>query len=64
MMTLRVLFTPGDMNVYYMVVNFAAFTTVMILNITCLCMMSSYLEKTKKAINKFFRMERYAIQDI
>ncbi|XP_004696178.1 microfibrillar-associated protein 3-like [Echinops telfairi] len=55
--TLRVIFTSGDMGVYYMVVCLVAFTIVMVLNITRLCMMSSHLKKTEKAINEFFRTE-------
>ncbi|XP_032989547.1 microfibrillar-associated protein 3-like isoform X2 [Rhinolophus ferrumequinum] len=55
--TLRVVFTSGDMGVYYMVVCLVAFTIVMVLNITRLCMMSSHLKKTEKAINEFFRTE-------
>ncbi|XP_019521045.1 PREDICTED: microfibrillar-associated protein 3-like isoform X1 [Hipposideros armiger] len=55
--TLRVIFTSGDMGVYYMVVCLVAFTVVMVLNITRLCMMSSHLKKTEKAINEFFRTE-------
>ncbi|XP_053441576.1 microfibrillar-associated protein 3-like isoform X2 [Nycticebus coucang] len=55
--TLRVVFTSGDMGVYYMVVCLVAFTIVMVLNVTRLCMMSSHLKKTEKAINEFFRTE-------
>ncbi|CAM4547759.1 microfibrillar-associated protein 3-like isoform X1 [Lepidochelys kempii] len=55
--TLRVVFTSGDMGIYYMIVCLVAFTIVMILNITRLCMMSSHLKKTEKAINEFFRTE-------
>nr|XP_034969124.1 microfibrillar-associated protein 3-like isoform X4 [Zootoca vivipara] len=55
--TLRVVFTSGDMGVYYMIVCLVAFTIVLILNITRLCMMSSHLKKTEKAINDFFRTE-------
>ncbi|XP_069349409.1 microfibrillar-associated protein 3-like [Eulemur rufifrons] len=55
--TLRVIFTSGDMGVYYMVVCLVAFTVVMVLNVTRLCMMSSHLKKTEKAINEFFRTE-------
>ncbi|XP_059361828.1 microfibrillar-associated protein 3-like [Carassius carassius] len=55
--TLRVVFTNGDMGVYYMVVCLVTFTIIMILNITRLCMMSSHLKKTEKAINDFFRTE-------
>ncbi|XP_064423066.1 microfibril-associated glycoprotein 3 [Latimeria chalumnae] len=55
--TLRVIFTSGDMGIYYMIVCLIAFTIVLILNITRLCMMSSHLRKTEKAINEFFRTE-------
>uniref|UniRef100_F6PP60 Microfibrillar-associated protein 3-like n=1 Tax=Monodelphis domestica TaxID=13616 RepID=F6PP60_MONDO len=55
--TLRVIFTSGDMGIYYMIVCLVAFTIVMVLNITRLCMMSSHLKKTEKAINEFFRTE-------
>uniref|UniRef100_H3A839 Microfibril associated protein 3 like n=3 Tax=Latimeria chalumnae TaxID=7897 RepID=H3A839_LATCH len=55
--TLRVIFTSGDMGIYYMIVCLIAFTIVMVLNITRLCMMSSHLKKTEKAINEFFRTE-------
>ncbi|OWK01241.1 MFAP3L [Cervus elaphus hippelaphus] len=55
--TLRVVFTSGDMGVYYMVVCLAAFAVVLVLNIPRLCMMSSHLKKTEKAINEFFRTE-------
>lgn len=55
--TLRVVFTNGDMGVYYMVVCLVTFTIIMIMNITRLCMMSSHLKKTEKVINEFFRTE-------
>ncbi|XP_061440055.1 microfibrillar-associated protein 3-like isoform X2 [Rhineura floridana] len=55
--TLRVIFMSGDMGIYYMIVCLVAFTIVLILNITRLCMMSSHLKKTEKAINEFFRTE-------
>ncbi|XP_056614180.1 microfibrillar-associated protein 3-like [Triplophysa dalaica] len=55
--TLRVVLSNGDMGVYYMVVCLVTFTIIMILNITRLCMMSSHLKKTEKAINEFFRTE-------
>ncbi|XP_072480022.1 microfibrillar-associated protein 3-like isoform X3 [Notamacropus eugenii] len=45
------------MGIYYMIVCLVAFTIVMVLNITRLCMMSSHLKKTEKAINEFFRTE-------
>ncbi|XP_029311253.1 microfibrillar-associated protein 3-like isoform X2 [Cottoperca gobio] len=55
--TLRVVITKGDMGVYYMVVCLVTFTIIMALNVTRLCMMSSHLKKTEKAINEFFRTE-------
>ncbi|NWR54506.1 MFAP3 protein, partial [Bucorvus abyssinicus] len=55
--TLRVIFTSGDMSIYYMTVCLVAFAITLILNITRLCMMSSHLRKTEKAINEFFRTE-------
>ncbi|XP_073424007.1 microfibril-associated glycoprotein 3 [Dendrobates tinctorius] len=55
--TLRVTFTSGDMGIYYMIVCLVTFTITLILNITRLCMMSSHLRKTEKAINEFFRTE-------
>ncbi|XP_019361645.1 PREDICTED: microfibril-associated glycoprotein 3 [Gavialis gangeticus] len=55
--TLRVIFTSGDMSIYYMIVCLVAFAITLVLNITRLCMMSSHLRKTEKAINEFFRTE-------
>lgn len=55
--TLRVIFTSGDMSIYYMVVCLIAFTITLILNVTRLCLMSTHLRKTEKAINEFFRTE-------
>ncbi|KAK3546032.1 hypothetical protein QTP70_019947 [Hemibagrus guttatus] len=55
--TVRVVFTNGDMGVYYVVVCLVTFTIIMVLNVTRLCMMSSHLKKTEKAINEFFRTE-------
>lgn len=45
------------MSIYYMIVCLVAFAITLILNITRLCMMSSHLRKTEKAINEFFRTE-------
>nr|XP_045007942.1 microfibril-associated glycoprotein 3 [Jaculus jaculus]XP_045007943.1 microfibril-associated glycoprotein 3 [Jaculus jaculus]XP_045007944.1 microfibril-associated glycoprotein 3 [Jaculus jaculus] len=55
--TLRVIFTSGDMSIYYVVVCLIAFTITLILNVTRLCLMSTHLRKTEKAINEFFRTE-------
>ncbi|KAJ8390304.1 hypothetical protein AAFF_G00108730 [Aldrovandia affinis] len=55
--TLRVVFTSDDMGIYYMIVCLVTFTIIMVMNVTRLCMMSSHLKKTEKAINDFFRTE-------
>lgn len=55
--TVRVVFTHGDMGVYYVAVCLATFSIIMALNVTRLCMMSSHLKKTEQAINEFFRTE-------
>ncbi|XP_038831895.1 microfibrillar-associated protein 3-like [Salvelinus namaycush] len=55
--TMRVVLHSGDLGAYYVVVCLVTFTIIMILNITRLCMMSSHLKKTEKAINDFFRTE-------
>ncbi|KAI1888271.1 hypothetical protein AGOR_G00183300 [Albula goreensis] len=55
--TLRVVFTNDNMGIYYMIVCLVTFTIIMVLNVTRLCMMSSHLKKTEKAINEFFRTE-------
>ncbi|XP_023681196.1 microfibrillar-associated protein 3-like [Paramormyrops kingsleyae] len=55
--TLRVVFISGDMGLYYMIVCLVTFTIIMTLNVARLCMMSSHLKKTEKAINEFFRTE-------
>ncbi|MBN3296244.1 microfibril-associated glycoprotein 3 [Amia ocellicauda] len=55
--TLRVAYTHSGLGFYYVIVCLVAFTITMILNITRLCMVSSHLRKTEKAINEFFRTE-------
>ncbi|XP_034764594.2 microfibril-associated glycoprotein 3-like [Acipenser ruthenus] len=55
--TLRVISTHGVMGLYYVIVCLVAFTIVMVLNVTRLCMISSHLRKTEQAINDFFRTE-------
>ncbi|CAB1351500.1 unnamed protein product [Coregonus sp. 'balchen'] len=55
--TMRVVLHNGDLGAYYVIVCLVTFTIIMILNITRLCMMSSHLKKTEKAINDFFRTE-------
>ncbi|XP_071020312.1 microfibrillar-associated protein 3-like [Oncorhynchus clarkii lewisi] len=55
--TMRVVLHSGDLGAYYVIVCLVTFTIIMILNITRLCMMSSHLKKTEKAINDFFRTE-------
>ncbi|XP_012585445.1 PREDICTED: microfibril-associated glycoprotein 3, partial [Condylura cristata] len=55
--TLRVVVTTGDMSTYYVAVCLAAFAVTLALNVARLCLMSSHLRKTEKAINEFFRTE-------
>ncbi|KPP63368.1 microfibril-associated glycoprotein 3-like [Scleropages formosus] len=55
--TLRVAYTHSGLGMYYVIVCLVAFTITMILNVTRLCMVSSHLRKTEKAINEFFRTE-------
>nr|XP_015205320.1 PREDICTED: microfibril-associated glycoprotein 3 isoform X1 [Lepisosteus oculatus] len=55
--TLRVAYTYSGLGLYYVIVCLVAFTIIMVLNITRLCMVSSHLRKTEKAINEFFRTE-------
>ncbi|XP_034148973.1 microfibrillar-associated protein 3-like isoform X2 [Esox lucius] len=54
---LRVAYTNSGLGLYYVIVCLIAFTITMILNVTRLCMVSSHLKKTEKAINEFFRTE-------
>ncbi|KAL2095201.1 hypothetical protein ACEWY4_009920 [Coilia grayii] len=55
--TLRVAYTYSGLGLYYVIVCLVAFTVTMILNITRLCMVSTHLKKTERAINEFFRTE-------
>lgn len=55
--TLRVAHTDSGLGVYYVIVCLVAFTITMILNVARLCMVSSHLKETEKAINEFFRTE-------
>ncbi|XP_023700675.1 microfibril-associated glycoprotein 3 [Paramormyrops kingsleyae] len=55
--TLRVAYIHSGLGLYYVLVCLVSFTITMILNITRLCMVSSHLRKTEKAINEFFRTE-------
>ncbi|XP_071030889.1 microfibrillar-associated protein 3-like [Oncorhynchus clarkii lewisi] len=55
--TLRVAYVHSGLGLYYVIVCLIAFTITMILNVTRLCMVSSHLKKTEKAINEFFRTE-------
>ncbi|KAL0994429.1 hypothetical protein UPYG_G00122180 [Umbra pygmaea] len=55
--TLRVAYTNSGLGLYYVIVCLIAFTITMILNVTRLCMVSSHLKKTEKAINELFRTE-------
>ncbi|XP_008274685.1 microfibrillar-associated protein 3-like [Stegastes partitus] len=55
--TLRVAHTDSGLGLYYVVVCLVAFTITMILNVARLCMVSSHLKETERAINEFFRTE-------
>ncbi|KAF1378163.1 hypothetical protein PFLUV_G00187540 [Perca fluviatilis] len=56
--TLRVAHnTSTGLGLYYVIVCLVTFTIIMALNVTRLCMVSSHLKKTERAINEFFRTE-------
>ncbi|XP_044079055.1 microfibrillar-associated protein 3-like isoform X2 [Siniperca chuatsi] len=55
--TLRVAHTDSGLGLYYVIICLVAFTITMILNVARLCMVSSHLKKTERAINEFFRTE-------
>lgn len=55
--TVRVAYTDSGLGLYYVIVCLVAFTITMILNVARVCMVSSHLKKTEKAINEFFRTE-------
>ncbi|XP_035521871.1 microfibrillar-associated protein 3-like [Morone saxatilis] len=55
--TLRVAHTNSGLGLYYVIVCLVTFTITMILNVARLCMVSSHLKKTEKAINEFFGTE-------
>lgn len=55
--TLRVAHTDSGLGIYFVIVCLVAFTITMILNVARLCMVSSHLKKTERAINEFFRTE-------
>ncbi|XP_017288227.1 microfibrillar-associated protein 3-like [Kryptolebias marmoratus] len=55
--TVRVAYTDSGLGVYFVIVCLVAFTITIILNVARLCMVSSHLKETEKAINEFFRTE-------
>ncbi|KAG7516087.1 microfibril-associated glycoprotein 3 [Solea senegalensis] len=55
--TLRVAYTGSGLGLYYVIVCLVAFTITMILNVARLCMVSSHLKKTERAINELFHSE-------
>ncbi|CAJ1063274.1 microfibril-associated glycoprotein 3-like [Xyrichtys novacula] len=55
--TLRVAHNESGLGLYFVCVCLVAFTITMILNVARLCMVSSHLKKTERAINEFFRTE-------
>lgn len=54
---LRVAHTHSGLGLYFVTICLVAFTITMILNVARLCMVSSHLKKTERAINEFFRTE-------
>lgn len=54
---LRVAHTSSGLGLYFVTICLVAFTITMILNAARLCMVSSHLKKTERAINDFFRTE-------
>ncbi|XP_068592722.1 microfibrillar-associated protein 3-like [Cebidichthys violaceus] len=55
--TLRVAHIDGGLGLCFVVICLVTFTIIMILNVARLCMVSSHLKKTERAINEFFRTE-------
>ncbi|XP_076024268.1 microfibrillar-associated protein 3-like isoform X2 [Genypterus blacodes] len=55
--TLRVAHTHSGLSIYFVCVCLVTFTITMILNVARMCMVSSHLKKTERAINEFFRTE-------
>ncbi|KAM3601105.1 uncharacterized protein V6R79_007744 [Siganus canaliculatus] len=55
--TVRVAHTDSGLGLYFVVVCLVAFSITMVLNVTRICMVSSHLKKTERAINDFFRTE-------
>ncbi|KAM7397643.1 hypothetical protein PAMA_005790 [Pampus argenteus] len=55
--TVRVAHTDSGLGLYYVIVCLVTFTITMILNVARLCMVSSHLKKTERAINEFFRTD-------
>ncbi|XP_068601061.1 microfibril-associated glycoprotein 3-like [Brachionichthys hirsutus] len=55
--TLRVALTHSGLGLHFVVVCLVAFSVTMILNVTLLCMVSSHLRKTERAINEFFHTD-------
>lgn len=55
--TLRVAHTHSGLGLYFVIICMVAFTITMALNTARLCMVSTHLKKTERAINDFFRTE-------
>ncbi|XP_075957637.1 microfibrillar-associated protein 3-like [Anarhichas minor] len=55
--TLRVAHIDGGLGLYFVIICLVTFTVIMTLNVARLCMVSSHLKKTERAINEFFRTE-------
>ncbi|XP_010783181.1 microfibrillar-associated protein 3-like [Notothenia coriiceps] len=55
--TIRVAHNSSGLGLYFVIVCLVAFAITVPLNIARLCMVSSHLRKTERAINEFFRTE-------
>ncbi|KAK5858897.1 hypothetical protein PBY51_003006 [Eleginops maclovinus] len=55
--TVRVAHNSSGLGLYFIIVCLVAFAITVPLNIARLCMVSSHLKKTERAINEFFRTE-------
>lgn len=54
---LRVAHTDSGLGLYFVIVCLVTFSITMVFNVARLCMVSSHLKKTERAINEFFRTD-------
>ncbi|XP_029029567.1 microfibrillar-associated protein 3-like [Betta splendens] len=55
--SVRVAYAHSGLGLYYVIICLVAFAITMVLNVARVCMVSSHLKKTERAINDFFRTE-------